>query len=555
MTNSTHPGELLLDKTIQHLDDLTSLISFVEEKLEVFTHLQIILIGKVEDEAAKTAKCEITEFDSILKTEVDYEDGDDITDFKDKDIDDKKDEDYFLSKVCKPKISKKKSERKEGGIVLPWGRGKNHFKEQWTEGTDSNGDIIRSYLSKAGEFQAFCSWCNSMISVSNMGRCAIVKHYKSSKHVKEANSRKDFLESGNNILEDPSLEARLKVDVTEFKYIEHDGKTIHEKKTVKEECKSVTKSPNKRGRNRVKESWLEEVDTNGDVVSRYLQIVDEHHVRCVWCDSRISVANMGKCAVVKHYESTSHKTMAAMITDKVTSGGEGEEVRKNLEFVCDDCGDKVRGVDNFKKHMSSHRIQASKTEEKEHLCRHCGLSMICTYNKFKTHQFKCEVQHAVGQEFVCSSCGKRFATKHLMSRCRCNRAHVKRKLTPCPYEGCKFSSNRIQNHINRVHLNIPIPKPFQCNVCDNAYNRKNQLHDHITSAHLNERPYECSVCGKKFALKKFLKDHEAVHTGVMRYKCPYCLKPFINSGTMCHHKKMCTLNPEKGEGKLEKYSY
>ena len=90
MTNSTHPGELLLDKTIKHLDDLTSLISFVEEKLEVFTHLQIILIGKVEDESAKTAKCEIIEFDSILKTEVDYEDGDDITDFKDVD---EKDED------------------------------------------------------------------------------------------------------------------------------------------------------------------------------------------------------------------------------------------------------------------------------------------------------------------------------------------------------------------------------------------------------------------------------------------------------------------------------
>ena len=45
----TKSGAVILDQTIEHLDDLTSLISFVEEKLETYVKLQIILLGFTDE--------------------------------------------------------------------------------------------------------------------------------------------------------------------------------------------------------------------------------------------------------------------------------------------------------------------------------------------------------------------------------------------------------------------------------------------------------------------------------------------------------------------------
>ena len=42
----TKSGKLLLEKCIQNLDDITNLISFIEEKMESWSRLKVILIGK-----------------------------------------------------------------------------------------------------------------------------------------------------------------------------------------------------------------------------------------------------------------------------------------------------------------------------------------------------------------------------------------------------------------------------------------------------------------------------------------------------------------------------
>ena len=39
-------GKLLLEKSLQNIDDITHLISFIEEKMESWSRLKVILIGK-----------------------------------------------------------------------------------------------------------------------------------------------------------------------------------------------------------------------------------------------------------------------------------------------------------------------------------------------------------------------------------------------------------------------------------------------------------------------------------------------------------------------------
>ena len=42
----TKSGKLLLEKCIQNLDDITNLITFIEEKMESWSRLKVILIGE-----------------------------------------------------------------------------------------------------------------------------------------------------------------------------------------------------------------------------------------------------------------------------------------------------------------------------------------------------------------------------------------------------------------------------------------------------------------------------------------------------------------------------
>ena len=42
---------------------------------------------------------------------------------------------------------------------MPGNRGKNHFKENWLKGSDTNGDLYSLYIAKVDEFTVKCKWC------------------------------------------------------------------------------------------------------------------------------------------------------------------------------------------------------------------------------------------------------------------------------------------------------------------------------------------------------------------------------------------------------------
>ena len=125
---------------------------------------------------------------------------------------------------------------------------------------------------------------------------------------------------------------------------------------------------------------------------------------------------------------------------------------------------------------------------------------------------------------------------------------TKAKNKKCPHENCDYVTRtkmELENHVRQYHLNLPIEKNHICNHCGKAYNLLYQLKQHIKAVHLEIRPFICNECGRTFARKDKLQDHIDLHKGLFKYKCPFCQKGLNNSGALCNHKRICTLNPDR----------
>ncbi|XP_072311901.1 zinc finger protein 646 [Eucyclogobius newberryi] len=124
---------------------------------------------------------------------------------------------------------------------------------------------------------------------------------------------------------------------------------------------------------------------------------------------------------------------------------------------------------------SSHVQQKTDSEDKVHVCEHCGRtyrhagSLLNHKNSHKTGRF------------FCSVCQKEFT--NLMA---------------------------LKNH-KRIHTE---PKRYQCLECGKAFRASSQLMSH-RRIHTRERPFACSVCDKSFSSKSNLRHHEKMHQNCM----------------------------------------
>ena len=65
------------------------------------------------------------------------------------------------------------------------------------------------------------------------------------------------------------------------------------------------------GKTNFKDSWLDEVDVNGDSPRLYVQKTDKYSFKCSWCQTQdLSVDNNGKQGLVQHYKSKKHRETA-----------------------------------------------------------------------------------------------------------------------------------------------------------------------------------------------------------------------------------------------------
>ena len=226
-----------------------------------------------------------------------------------------------------------------------------------------------------------------------------------------------------------------------------------------------------------------------------------------------------------------------------------EEKAKKV-YCCDECGKTFKERSSLWRHR---KITHEKVEKymnrskqvKDYSCPVCSEVIHDTYQKYFLHKQMCEAKTTGINPYVCSICGRSFPTtnqhgSHFTSCSGKGKKYYNTKA--CSYEGCEFktsNNNELDNHVRKIHLNLPISKNHVCTLCGNAYNKVAILNQHIKSVHMNEKPHECPTCGKAFARKQKMKDHTKIHTGESKYTCPLCKKSFSNGDSKWNHKKSC----------------
>ncbi|XP_069011931.1 zinc finger protein 646 [Embiotoca jacksoni] len=125
----------------------------------------------------------------------------------------------------------------------------------------------------------------------------------------------------------------------------------------------------------------------------------------------------------------------------------------------------------------------SATEEKSHVCEHCGRtyrhagSLLNHKNSHKTGSF------------FCSVCQKEFT--NLMA---------------------------LKNH-RRIHTE---PKRYQCLECGKAFRVSTQLICH-RRIHTKEKPFACLLCDKSFSSKSNLRHHQKMHQNTQTYDSSFSM--------------------------------
>ncbi|KAF7647550.1 hypothetical protein LDENG_00170250 [Lucifuga dentata] len=126
---------------------------------------------------------------------------------------------------------------------------------------------------------------------------------------------------------------------------------------------------------------------------------------------------------------------------------------------------------------------ASATEEKSHVCDHCGR----TY-RHAGSLLNHKNSHKMGS-FYCSVCQKEFS--NLMA---------------------------LKNH-RRIHTE---PKRYQCQECGKAFRVSTQLICH-RRIHTKEKPFACLLCDKSFSSKSNLRHHQKMHQNTQSYDSSFSM--------------------------------
>ena len=131
--------------------------------------------------------------------------------------------------------------------------------------------------------------------------------------------------------------------------------------------------------------------------------------------------------------------------------------------------------------------------------------------------------HERQELFECPKCDAKFKNKSTLKRHDItNHQNESKKPHLCPH--CAKNFARLENlnvHIKSLHEKVR----FKCELCDQFYNYKHTLRDHIERVHEKKiQPVQCSICN--IVVKNLKKHIEVVHEKKKPYGCAICNAQF-----------------------------
>ncbi|XP_055533660.1 transcription factor grauzone-like [Wyeomyia smithii] len=202
-------------------------------------------------------------------------------------------------------------------------------------------------------------------------------------------------------------------------------------------------------------------------------------------------------------------------------------------FKCDICGDCFMKDYMLKAHMEKH----IEKQRKAHSCVQCG-RVYPSVRQLKKHMQR---DHGAFTNWVCDMCAMGFAHRKLLDQHRLTHSmegllKLRKQCDKCQ----KWLSNEKSFKRHKIRCNAP---PARCEICGHVSTYEGALKSHMLRMHSDIKKYACSFCGKEFKKQIRCKEHEANHTGVVLYKCPFCPRSCNSSSNMYTHKK--TAHPEQ----------
>ncbi|KAG7242200.1 hypothetical protein INR49_024246 [Caranx melampygus] len=138
---------------------------------------------------------------------------------------------------------------------------------------------------------------------------------------------------------------------------------------------------------------------------------------------------------------------------------------------------------------------------------HCSVCNLQLPSKFKLQDHM--NLHTGARPYRCAECGKRF---------------------------CQIYNYRV--HL-RTHVQTKVDR-LKCRICLTGFASQDDLTDHLSKTHFEDKFYECDLCKRVFTSLKACEYHVSLHKCMLDVVCEICGRKFSSPKSLARHRrKLC----------------